>query len=515
MVDVYRVGITLAMQGNAASALSALSHQFTGLHASAAQINSQFTRWTTLIGGMAGAFAGTKMIQGVAKIAEHGADMLHQQTLLRNLGVENLKVTEATAKAWETTRLVAGTKIAENLKAVGELVSVFGDVNEAIQAMPQFVRMAQVLGNVTGRDPDKSNVAYIAARAMELRGALIDPETHQINPALFEKQLDLMTKVVQATHGKVGPEQWLQFVQTAGPASRMLTEGGMGTAGAVIQAMGGFRAGTAMSSLFQQFFGGIMTQRTAQELQNLGIVDKEGVEVRRGGSVVLKKGAVHGLGGLETDPLSFFVDTVIPALQQHGFITQEDQLKEIYKLFGRATTQRLAAELIQNLPQIEKERAMFGRAAGIAGAGRSAAEDPTQVFREWHAALENLGTAVGAPILQAAVPHIASLANSLNSLAGFFEAQPNRGAVRRRGTRCARCRGRDRWLRGDRCGLGTALGYRRHHCRPSRGARDVDRAQYRQPQIVHELRDASVWRGGGADRASRAGRQEGRATAVL
>jgi hypothetical protein len=38
VVDVYRVGITLAMAGNASSALS---HQFTGLHASAQQINNQ------------------------------------------------------------------------------------------------------------------------------------------------------------------------------------------------------------------------------------------------------------------------------------------------------------------------------------------------------------------------------------------------------------------------------------------------------------------------------------------
>ena len=86
-------------------------------------------------------------------------------------------------------------------------------------------------------------------RATELMGKLADPVTHRVDLDLFSSVLDTMSRISVATHGKVTPEEWLNYAKQAGPASGNLTTEGMYTTAAIIQAMGGNRAGTAAAAI--------------------------------------------------------------------------------------------------------------------------------------------------------------------------------------------------------------------------------------------------------------------------
>jgi hypothetical protein len=84
--------------------------------------------------------------------------------------------------------------VEENVKAISDLHQVFGNIDVATRMMPKFQQMSALLAAV-GRG-DESNMAYLAARGMELRGALINPKTHQIDEERFAKEAEMMTNVV-------------------------------------------------------------------------------------------------------------------------------------------------------------------------------------------------------------------------------------------------------------------------------------------------------------------------------
>ena len=105
MSDIYKIGVAIMLtQNGVAPALSALSHQLLGVHRSINQINSGFGRWRTALVGAAGVMGGTAMLGGLAKVASYGEKFLDQQAKLKQLGLTNQQIAEATAKAWAITR---------------------------------------------------------------------------------------------------------------------------------------------------------------------------------------------------------------------------------------------------------------------------------------------------------------------------------------------------------------------------------------------------------------------------
>jgi hypothetical protein len=349
----------------------------------------------------------------VFETAKQAKAMMHQQVLMQTLGLDQDEISQATARAWQTSREVTGTSAAENLKSIGEMYSVVG-LPGALALSPKLAQLDQVLSRM-GKGADEGS-GYVLTRATELMGKLTDPVTHQVDLGMFGRELDVMTRVVAATHGKVTPKEWLNFAKQAGPASGSLTDEGMFTEATIIQAMGGYRAGTAAAALARQFAGGIMSQRTAGALESMGIAQPGDFEVRRGGQVVAKRGAMGDLvSKLQHDPLGAIVDNIIPALEAHGIKSNEDISREIYKIIGTGPGQREVYELIRGREQIRQERARAqkGMATGE-GYGALAGKDPDQVTAGFTSAFGNMLAAIGSPIMAAAIPNMIALTNAFN-----------------------------------------------------------------------------------------------------
>jgi hypothetical protein len=127
-------------------------------------------------------------------------------------------------------------------------------------------------------------------RAGDLMGKFVDSVTHKVDVGKLQRFLDLGTRVMNATHNMVSPESWFQMAQQGGPGLSGMTDKGLLSMGIVSQAMGGFKAGTALMSGFSQLVGGIMTQWRAKLLQDMGFVG--GFEVNKGGHLSWDKGAL-------------------------------------------------------------------------------------------------------------------------------------------------------------------------------------------------------------------------------
>jgi hypothetical protein len=415
-MEVYKVGIAIALTGGIDQALSRLSHQFIGVHKSVQQIQSGIGRWRTGLLGVASVVGGSMILGGLAKIASHGDKFLDQQAKLQILGLKNKEIAEATATAWANTRVAPGSSVSENLKSIGEMVSVVG-LPEALKTSGKFAQLDQVLKAVTG----KEGAGYTTARAGELLGVFSNKNTGAFDETGFSKFMDLIARAAVMTHGKVTPAEMLNFAKQAGPAAANLTDDGFLTEVAIIQAMGGHRAGTAAAALNRQFAGGIMSQRVAKELMRIGVAQQGDFDIGRGGQVIAKTDAMKEVvTALQRDALSAIAGVILPKLQAAGFNTNEKLSAEIYRMIGTGPAQREVYELIRGRSQIAGEIARGKQTLSIEeSTGVLNQNSPVAIKGAFHAGYENMMTAIGAPLMQMALPVMSAVTKMFSAFGEF------------------------------------------------------------------------------------------------
>lgn len=422
MSDIYKIGVAIMLtQNGVAPALSLISHQLLGVHRSVNQINAGFGRWRTALIGATGVMVGSTLLGGLAKIASYGEKFLDQQAKLKQLGLTNQQIAEATAKAWELTRTVPGTTVAGNLKTMGEMFNPVG-FEHSLAMSKKMAQLDQVLHLVTG----KEGSAYTTVKAGELMGVFTDAKTKQFDASGFDRFMDVVGRSAIASHGQVTPAMWLAFAKQAGPGASNLSEDGMMAAMEIMQGMGGFRAGTAMQALNRQFAGGVMAQRVAKELERVGIAQPGDLEVKKGGQVVAKNGAMKDLAaGLMNNPITAIVDMVLPKLIAAGFDTNEKLSGEIYRIAGTGPAQRLLYEIMRNSGQmgasIERSKLAMPLDQGLNALNTGS---PIAAKGAVEAAFGNMMTALGSEALRAAIPFMMAATTFFNNVGKIAIAHP-------------------------------------------------------------------------------------------
>lgn len=373
--------------------------------------------------GSGGMVAGGVAAFGIYEAMKASMDPLHQRVLYEQLGASPEETKQAVAKSWDIARTVPGTRAGGNLALIADARSIVG-AEHAMEMAPGLARTEQVLNNLSDKGGKKGSMLDLL-RSGELTGAFTDDKRH-LDIEKFNRFLDFATKTAEATHGKVMPSDLLALAKQGAPTLGSLDETGWQSMAVMTQAMGGNRAGTAMTALQRQFLGGKMTQSTLAALEEMGIADPKDFEVRRGGKVVPKTGAMHELvDKFIHDPFSAFTDIITPALQKKGVVTPEQFAPWNFKLFGTNTSQRAAFELFRGGEQFTGERTRLGQALGVQGASdKMNAKDPEQAVRSFTSAFTNLLGAFGSPLMESAIPKITALAAAMNSLGGWFQSHP-------------------------------------------------------------------------------------------
>ena len=423
-IEAYRIGVHLAMTNGVSPILSTIARDLLGVDSKIDQTAENFGRLKTAIAGAGMALAGGAMLKGMAALVNSGAELVHQQERMRNMGLSNLDVARATAAAWKATGQNLDSSVVENMKSIGDLRYVMGDLGEAMKALPAFTNMATVL-SAAGLGSAKDEI-FSAVKAMEQSGGLVDPKTHKIDPARALGLMDLMTKVDIATNGRVDPREMLNFTKMAGPAVSMMSPEAMyGTIPSIIQAMGGYRAGTAIQALTRQFTGGVMAQRTATELEGLGLLDKSKVTIGPGGHITMAAGAVIGLDTMQKDPVAWVRDTLMPALVSHGYNTPDKMIAESYRFLGTGPEVRLISDIIRNTPAILKDAAMISTAVGSQkGASNLLANDLDTEKSAFGKQVEGLMQSLGSPLVPIATAALLHINEGINYMTQTFAAHP-------------------------------------------------------------------------------------------
>lgn len=424
MVDVYRVGIAISMQNGVSGALRIIQRDLLGLNHQVDLTQGKFDRLKMAVIGAGAALGGAAILGAVGKLVDAGGELVHQQERMKNMGLSNLDVARATAAAWKETSANQNSTVVGNLKNIADLRYVLGSLPEAMAALPRFADMQTVM-DAAGLKGGGDQV-FAAVKAMEQSGGLVDPKTGKIDPQRALGLMDLMTKVDVATQGRVNPTEILNFMKQAGPAASLLSPDAMyGTMPSVIQAMGGYRAGTALQAITRQFTGGIMTESRARELEQLGLLDAHKVQVGRGGHLTIGTGAVTNGASLQSDTVSWTANTLIPALVAHGYKTTDQQIAEIYRMFGTAPEIRAFADMIRNLPAIMKDAGLTHTAVGAEqGANELNTNDRETIQGNFAKQFHDLMIALGVPLVPIATAAPRNVTSAVNYLATSVAAHP-------------------------------------------------------------------------------------------
>lgn len=427
------------MASNAAAVLGVIQRDLFGLQKAVGLTTGGLNAMKVAAVGAMSAIGGIVALRGMWGLVEAGNKLVHQQALLRIAGAQNAEIAQATARAWETVRMVPGTNVAETLKVYGELRSQFTNLQDPLKFLPNFQELGVVMETVT-RKP-AGHALQDAMRAMDMRGQIFremrdaqgrvvrDPSghaKHETDPERLIRELDLMTQAIINSHGLVTPRTFLNFMQQAGPAgSRMSPEAFYGFMPTAMQTMGGHRAGTSAAALFQQMIAGQMTQRTANEMISYGLLDQKKVKVRRGGHVTVEEGGLRDFQGFMNNPFTWFNTVFRDALRAKGKDDPEHLALALSRLLGRQTSQREAHEFMNNAPQFERDFHMRREAMKSGDAVKSLAEiDPTLKMKAFHTAWENLITALGVPMVDSATNLIGRLTRVLTDMGQWAAANP-------------------------------------------------------------------------------------------
>lgn len=376
----------------------------------------------------AGVAAGAGLFS-IYELMKHAQEPMHQEAMLKLLGVDQPTITKMSGEARDIALSVPGSGYSKNMQNMGELYSIVG-AEGAMSIAPKLAEIDRVQSIVGGKGKDQGS-AYVLTRATELMGKLTDPVTHQVDLKLFSSIIDNMSKMSIASHGKVTPEEWLNYAKQAGSAAGNLSIEGLYTTSAIIQAMGGNRAGTAAQAIQRQFAGGVMTKSKAEELTRLGIFKEGDYEVGQGGHLTFKTDAAKDfVEKSQHDPLALVTENLIPALESKGITRNEDVAKELYRIIGTAPANRELYEIIRGREQIrqERERAMQALPPGAAITTLNK-DDPEAVTSAFSTSFKDLLGALGGPLMKAAIPALTSLTTLFNELAQLAESHKSAAGV--------------------------------------------------------------------------------------
>ena len=413
--EAYKVGITLSLTNHVSKALLAMQGDLARADSKVVALRKslqgieKLALGGAIVGGIG--FMGLKAIGDAVKPAE---EYVHQLELAKAAGLSQLEIANATAAAWRTTGDVMTTTATDNLKAIRELRMVFGSTAEAVGFLPQMQKIQAVLdsalhgeGGVAAKD-----VAFTAAKALELRGASATPEA-------FREQADMIVKAVIASGGRFNPAMLLQAQKYGGiGATGYSNEFMYGILPSIAQELGGSSTGTMLTSMHRAIVGGRIDKKALPVWQSLGLLDSVKSVTGETAMVQAKNAAIY-----QENPLHY-MQYVQGQLVARGITDLAEQQVLLERMFSNRVAGRGANIFATQGGRLEKDFNLINQAGTSAEYDRLVKSDPMMARAAAAAQWENLKTVIGLEVVPILIPAIKGLADSLQTLTKWARENP-------------------------------------------------------------------------------------------
>lgn len=424
-MDIYRVQVEMMLAGNLAQMLTNIGASMTGLHGQVKQIENAFGGWGIALAAVGSALAAGVIVKGLEGVYEQTKKISDEVAKVKALGAGPEELSRVHEAAVGVTRHVSGTTEASATEIYREIKSIMGE-EDALKAMEPLSRVAQLMGSVSGDYGKANSQVFDLIRSSDIMGRMVD-SSGKFDLDKLMSFMQIVGKIYEATGGKVDAQTWLGLAKQGGISLRGLDDEGMARMAVFSQAMGGQRAGTAMMSMFQQMAGGTMFPRVAQEMEKLGLLKKD-EWTHKDSKVTISDEASKRLSEYFRKDPAEGIKLLKDAMAQNGITDPNQQVRELFRLLNRATTQRFVGEGMMNAAQMEAEVQRIMKAPDIIEALKML--DTTSISRAEHnlgAAMQELGQAIGGPNADLIAKGINTLSDAVRGLTEVVRAIPETG----------------------------------------------------------------------------------------
>lgn len=312
-----------------------------------------------------------------------------------------------------------GTSQLENLELMRDAMTVFADEHHAQMVMPLLAKMKfankAMYGEEQGGENERKFMDML--KVIEMRGGLS-------SEAAFRNQANTVQKVLTATGGRVGPEEWLNVIKTGGLAAKgMKDDAFYNQMEPLVQEMGGNRVGTAMMSAYQNLYQGRTTKRSIKMLDELGLIgDKTKVTHDKAGQVsFLNPGAIKGADLFRQSQFDWMEKILLPQLAAKGIDSEKGVLDAIGSIFSNRTASNMFSQMYLQRNQIHKNAALNRGAADIDTLNGMATNTATGKEIEATAKLHDLQLDLGNRVLPLYVSGLETVIGAVKAVTGFME----------------------------------------------------------------------------------------------
>jgi hypothetical protein len=332
----------------------------------------QGTAANIAVAGYAAKATGAHVIGDLSETLDESKTFEAEVTRIKALGLGDHASAEAVKYAKAMKQM--GTSTTDNLTLMRDALTIFADEHHAQMVMPTLAKMKFTNEALFGAEDGHANEEKFMnmLKVIELRGGTKDEAT-------FKDEANMVQKVITATGGRVGGDQWMQFIQTGGVAAKQMRKDAFFyQMEPLIQEMGGHAVGTGLMSAYNNVYQGKTTVKAARELVRLGLIDKKGVEYNKMGQVNhFKTGALMGSDVLKASPLEWMEKVLLPKLAAKG-VTDPNKIKDtIATIFTNRTAANLFTTMYMQREQIHKNERLNAGADGI-DEGEKKAREMTQ-----------------------------------------------------------------------------------------------------------------------------------------
>lgn len=442
MSNIYTVGVRLVAHNEAHGVIAAVASQMLHLHQIINNTNAALGRFRLALVGAAAGFAGTELVKTMAKVVDHGGEMLKIQNQMRAGGWGEKEVLDATDQAFRLSqkyRTIDPVKILEMQK---EMAPVLGDRHHALEIADVMTKLQVSMQGILGTEKAASFSKQIrdAVRAPELAGEALKPER-------FEKYLTTMVRALNAFGGTVTPSDFFMATKYGRASALNWSERFTGEVlPTIMQELGASSTGTAFMTMYSAVIGGRMKAKAIDQWSRLGLIDVSKLDPEQltpeGRIRSMKPEAFRESRTLMTDPDQWMLNTVIPALINKGVISQAGlneikagNIKEglgaetrksitemMALLFGDRTAQGMADILALQLRKLERDANLI-RGADTDGQ-RFLTDDYAMSKTAVHAQWEALMQALAGPQIKEATKFLNSVAEGIGKLAAAVRGMP-------------------------------------------------------------------------------------------
>ncbi|WP_221775445.1 phage tail tape measure protein [Pseudomonas sp. MSSRFD41] len=360
-----QIGATNATIGEQTRRLRLLSSQQAHTAKTKASLKHSYDRrkqfsGDAAISGAAGMGVGYGIGRGLYAPLQEGKSFAIEEQRVAALGLGK----EDTSKAIQFAKEMKtyGTSVTENLTLVRDAMTVFADEHEAEMVAPTLAKMKfanhAMYGEEEGAENERKFMDML--KVIELRGGLASKEA-------FINQADIVQRVLTATGGRVGPNEWLNVIKTGGVAAKGIKDDAFYyQLEPLVQEMGGHRVGTAMMSAYSNIYQGRTTKRAANNLEALGLVDPTKVKHDKAGQIsFLDVGAIKGSEIFRENQFEWLEKILLPQLKAKGITEKSQVLDTIGSIFSNRTASNLFAQMYLQREQIHKNARLNEGADGI------------------------------------------------------------------------------------------------------------------------------------------------------